>query len=277
MQAKVSPVFQLFETQHQEAKALFLVLGKQIKSKKAIELLGKMDFMELYADLMAKVHFDIEGLNFNIFSDFKQMKRSLRKIHHFKLAEKSLNDRELKLGIKFNGYRIHLDKYKKQIYTEAFDLIVGSTLKSWDDFHDKALKASRGIKPLTVNTAVNQIIQEELEFFQQDKKGPMDSKALKDTFEGLRTIIMLENLLIHLGFNPIFITSIHEEIAALKDNLKPWYSNQLSLQSLTYFLRDKPEAGKKYLDWLKELKEQKINLASQAEKQAHGLFEKILR
>ena len=276
MQAKISPVFQLFESQHQEAKALFLVLGKQIKSKKAIELLGKMDFLELYADLMAKVHFQVEGLNFDIFKDFKEMKKILRKIHHFKLAEKSLNDRELKLGIKYNGYRIHLDKYKKQLYTEAFDLMVGSTLKSWDDFHQKAQTASKGIKPLTINTAVNQIIQEELEFFQLDKKGSMDSKALKDTFEGLRTIIMLENLLIYLGFNPIFIDSIHEEIAALKDNLKPWYSNQLSLQSLTHFLRDKPEAGKKYLDWLKELKEQKTSLASQAEKQAHQLFDKIL-
>lgn len=276
MQAKVFSVFQLFEVQHQEAKMIFLTLGKQIKSKKIIELLGKMDFLELYADLMAKVHFDIEGLNFDIFSDFKAMKRSLRKIHHFKLAEKSLNDREQKLGIKFNGYRSHLDKYKKELYAESFDIIVGSTLKSWDDFHDKAMNASRGIKPLGIHTAVNQIIQEELDYFQLDKKGSMDSKALKDTFEGLRTIIMLENLLIHLGFNSIFISEIHQEIAALKDNLKPWYSNQLSLQSLTHFLRDKPEAGKKYLDWLKELKEHKTGLATQAEKQAHVLFEKIL-
>lgn len=276
MQAKVSPVFQLFESQQQEAKAIFLTLGKQIKSKKAIELLAKMEFLELYADLMAKVHFDVEGLNFDIFKDFKEMKKSLRKIHHFKLAEKSLNDREKNLGIKFNGYRSHLDKYKKQLYTDAFDIIVGSTLKSWEDFHDKAMKASRGIKPLGIHTAVNQLIQEELEFFQLDKKGAMDSKALKDTFEGLRTIIMLENLLIHLGFNSIFISSIHEDIAELKNNLKPWYSNQLSLQSLTHFLRDKPEAGKKYLDWLKELKEHKTALASQAEKQAHWLFEKIL-
>jgi len=276
MQAKVSPVFQLFESQHQEAKAIFLTLGKQIKSKKAIELLGKMEFLDLYADLMAKVHFEVEGLNFDIFSDFKEMKRSLRKIHHFKLAEKSLNDREHRLGIKFNGYRTHLDKYKKQLYTEAFDLMVGSTLKSWDDFHQKAMNASKGIKPLAIHTAVNQLIQEELEFFHEDHKASLSSKALKDTFEGLRSIIMLENTLIHLGFNPIFVSAIHDEIATLKDNLKPWYSNQLSMQSLTHFLRDKPEAGKKYLDWLKELKESKINLSSVAEKQAHQLFDKIL-
>lgn len=276
MQAKVSPVFQLFETQHQEAKALFLVLGKQIKSKKAIELLGKMDFLELYADLMAKVHFDIEGLNFNIFSDFKQMKRSLRKIHHFKLAEKSLNAREQELGIKYGGYRIHLDKYKKKLYTDAFDLIVGSTLKSWDEFHQKAQTASRGIKPLAIHTAVNQIIQDELEFFNLDHKGAMDSKALKDTFEGLRTIIMLENMLIQMGFNSIFITGIHQEIEVLKNNLKPWYSNHLSLQSLTHFLGAKADVSKKYLDWAKELKTEKKLLSAQAESQAHQLFDKIL-
>ncbi|MEB2782407.1 hypothetical protein U3A58_18605 [Algoriphagus sp. C2-6-M1] len=276
MQAKVSPVFQLFESQHQEAKALFLVLGKQIKSKKAIELLGKMHFLELYADLMAKVHFEIEGLNFNIFSDFKLMKSSLRNIHHFKLAEKSLNHRELELDIKYNGYRIHLDKYKKKLYTEAFDLIVSTTLKSWDEFHQKAMNASRGIKALTINTAVNQIVQEELEFFTLDHKGSMDSKALKDTFEGLRTIIMLENTLIHMGFNSIFVTGIHEEIEALKNNLKPWYSNHLSLQSLTHFLGTKQEVSKKYLDWAKELKIEKKLLSAQAEKQAHQLFDKIL-
>ncbi len=277
MQAKVSPVFQLFEAQHHEAKTLFLVLGKQIKSKKAIELLSKMEFLELYADLMAKVHFEIEGLNFNIFSDFKEMKRSLRKIHHFKLAEKSLNDREHKLGIRYNGYRIHMDKHKKKLYAEAFDLIVGSTLKSWDDFYEKAMNASRGIKALSISTAVNQIIQEELEFFNLDHKGSMDSKALKDTFEGLRSIIMLENTLIHLGFNSIFITGIHQEIEVVKNNLKPWYSTQLSIQSLTHFLGAKETASKKYLDWLKELKEQKIALGSHAEKQAHQLFDKILR
>jgi len=276
MQAKVSPVFQLFELQHQEAKVLFLGLGKHIKSKKAIELLGKMDFLELYADLMAKVHFEIEGLNFNIFSDFKEMKRSLHKIHHFKLAEKSLNDREQKLSIKYNGYRIHLDKHKKKLYTDAFDLIVGSTLKSWDDFYDKAMNASKDIKPLAIHTAVNQIIQEELEFFHEDHKASMGSKALKDTFEGLRSIIMLENTLIHLGFNTIFVSGIHEEIQVLKENLKPWYSTQLSIQSLTHFLGAKETASKKYLDWLKELKEQKIALSSQAEKQAHQLFDKIL-
>lgn len=276
MQVTISPVFQLFHNQHVEAKELFLSLGKQIKSKKAVELSAKMDFLELYAELMAKVHFEVQGLNFDIYAGFSPLQKILHKVHHFKLAEKSLDEREQKLEIKYNSYRAQMDKFKKSLYNQAFDLIVGSTLKSWDEFHEKALKASAGLKPLTINTAINQIIQDELEYFQLNKRGKMDSKSLKDTFDGLRTIIMLENMLIHLGFNPIFVASIHQEIEALKDHLNPWYSNQLSLQSLTHFLSDKPDAGKKYLDWLKELKQNKTRLSEEAGLRAQTLFGKIL-
>ena len=71
------------------------------------------------------------------------------------------------------------------------------------------------MKPLMINTAINQIIQEEFEYFALDAKGKMDSMVLRDIFEGLRKIIIFENLLIHLGFNPIFIAPIHLEIEAL--------------------------------------------------------------
>lgn len=276
MQVKISPVFQIFEQQHREAKELFLALGKQIKSKKVIELSGKMAFLELYSDLMAKIHFEKEGSGMDAFSPFKKLQKNLRKIHHFKLAEKSLKVRELKTGLTFNSYRQFLENHKKALYIETFDLIVGSTLKSWDDFLQKCNQASKGIKPLMINTAINQIIQEELEFLHINQKTQMDSRVLRDVFEGIRMIIMLENLLIHLGFNPIFVESIHEEISGLKENMKPWYSNHLALQSLTQFLGEKEDVQKKYLDWVKDLRDEKKSLSSQVEKQAHQLFSKIL-
>ena len=52
-----SPVFQLFSHQHQLAKALFLELGKEIKSSKAIALLEQLEFLELYSELLEKIHF----------------------------------------------------------------------------------------------------------------------------------------------------------------------------------------------------------------------------
>ncbi|SIN66422.1 hypothetical protein [Algoriphagus halophilus] len=276
MQTKVSPIFQVFERQHSDAKGLFLALGKQIKSKKAIELLAKMEFMELYCNLLGKIHFEKESLKFDIFSPFKKFQKNLRKIHHFKLVERNILDREKKTKQTFNSYHLYLDKQKKKLYNESFDLVVGSTLKSWDELYQNAQQASKGLKPLAISSAINQIIQEELDFIKLDLKASLDSKALKEIFDALRTIIMLENLLIHLGFNPIFVPSIHEEINLLKNSLKPWYSNQLCLQSLTHFLAEKENASKKYLDWTNELKVQKKLLSSQAEKQAHLLFDKLV-
>jgi len=276
MRGTLSPVFQIFEQQFFEAKDLFLVLGKQIKSKKAITLSGKMIFLEIYAELLAKVHYQKEGLEFDIYSDFKRLRKNLQKIHHFKLVEKRLNEQELRSGLLYGGYREFLNQQKKQLYNQTFDMVVSSTLKSWEDFYLKSEKASRGIKPLMINTAINQIIQEELEYFTIDAKGKMDSMVLRDIFEGLRKIIIFENLLIHLGFNPIFISSIHFEIEELKDNLKPWYSNHLALQSLSGYLAEKQDVSKKYLKWAKDLKEEKKLLSVQAETQAKSLFKKIL-
>lgn len=276
MQTKVSPIFQVFDQQHSEAKVVFLALGKQIKSKKAIELLGKMEFLQLYCNLLGKIHFDKEGLNFDIFSPFKKLEKNLRKIHHFILVDKNFQEYEKSTKLTFNSYHQFMDKQKKKLYNESFDLVVGSTLKSWDELYNAAHKSSQGLKPLAISSAINQIISEELEFIHLDLKASLDSKALKEIFDALRTIIMLENLLIHLGFNPIFVASIHEEIKQLKDSLKPWYSNQLALQSLTHFVAEKENVSKKYLDWINELKIQKKTLSTLAEKQAHQLFDKIL-
>lgn len=276
MQRKPSPIFQAFEQQHREAKDLFLALGKQIKSKKSIELYNKLSFLELYSDLMAKIHFEKEGLQFDFFSPFKPLQKNLRKIHHLKLVERGILERIQTTGESYNSYAGYLDKSKKGLYTETFDQIIGSSLKDWDEILLKSLQKSKNIKPLTVNTAINQLIQEELEYFQLDKSNGLDAKALKDIFEGLRKIIMLENLLMHLGFNSIFIAQIHDEIWELKEKLKPWYANHLELQSLTYFLSDKEQVSKKYVDWVKELRHKKKSLSSQVEKQALALFQKIL-
>jgi hypothetical protein len=276
MPVKTSPVFQIFEQQHQEAKTLFLALGKQVKSKKAIELQTKMEFLELFVDLMEKVHFQNQSLGIELFLPFKDLKRSLRKTQHLKLVERNLRSREEKTGLLYDSYREYLMVQKRKIQKEAFDLVVGSSLKTWDDFSDKAHQTSREIKPLTINTAINQLVQEELESVHRELKTPMSSQGFRDLFESLRKIIMLENLLIQLGFNPIFVSAIHEEISQLKENLKPWYSNHLAFQTLTGFLAEKTSISKKYMEWIKELKEEKKSLSSEIEKQAFSLLNKVL-
>lgn len=276
MPVKTSPVFQIFEQQHQEAKVLFLALGKQVKSKKAIELQLKLEFLELFADLMEKINFESQNLGNDLFSPFKSLKRALRKTHHLKLVERNLKSREEDSGLLYDSYRAYLLVQKRKIQKEAFDLVVGSTLKIWDDFREKALDASREIKPLAINTAINQLVQEELESIHRELKSPIHSQGFRDLFESLRKIIMLENLLIQLGFNPIFVNSIHDEIAQLKENLKPWYSNHLAFQTLSGFLAEKTSISKKYMEWIKELKEEKKSLSSDIEKQAFSFLTKIL-
>jgi hypothetical protein len=276
MRANISPVYQIFEQQHQDARALYLELGKQIKSKIAIELQSKLEFLELFTDLMAKIHFEDESLGPELFSPFKTLKKSLRKTHHLKLVERNLKVRELKNGLSYKSFKVYLNGEKKKIQKEAFDLVVGGSLKPWDDFLQKAEKTSRSIKPLMINTAINQLLQEELEFLHHDLTPPLQSQGFRDLFESLRKIIMLENLLTGLGFNPIFVPAIHLEISELKENLKPWYSNHLAFQALSGFLAEKDDISKKYMDWIKDLKAEKISLSSEIEKQALELLKKIL-
>lgn len=276
MKVKTSPVFQLFEQQHQEAKRLFLDLGKQIKAKKAIELLSKIEFLELYTDLMEKIHAAEDKATDDVFSPFSNLKKSLRKIHHLKLVERGIKAKSRASNQTFDSFKTYLETEKRKMQKEAFDLAVGSSLKIWDDYLEKTKNASKGLKPLMISTAIHQLVNEELDFLNQDMKSPLGTTAFRDLFESLRKIIMLENFLIHLGFNPIFVAQIHEEIQLLKENLKPWYANHLNFQALTHFLSEKENPSKKYLDWVKALKHEKKSLSSEIEKQAFELMRKIL-
>lgn len=276
MQVKTSPVFQIFLQQHQEAKTVYLELGKEIKSKKAIQLLGYMDFLELYSDLLSKIHFENEQLAKSLFSPLKKLKKALKKIQHLKLVEKTIKQREDSSGLKFESFKAYLGAQKRIMQKETFDLVVGSSLKMWDDFLDHAHQASKGIKPLTISTAIHQLVQEELELATNDVKTPMSTQSFRDLFESFRKVIMLENILLHLGFNSIFIPQIHQELQTVKNGLKPWYANHLTFQTMTHFLSDREDVSKKYLDWVKELKEEKKNLSGEIEKQAFELLKKVI-
>lgn len=270
-----SPVFQLFLHQHQQAKALFLELGKEIKSTKAIALLDHLEFLELYAELLEKIHFENKQLGYSLFFPLKTFKKSLKKIHHIKLVEGRLKEREGLVPFKFESFRTYLNEQKKSMQKEAFDLMVGSSLKVWEDYQEKAHEASKNLKPLVINTSIHQLVQEELTSLAQDASAPISTQGFRDLFEGFRKVIALENLLIHLGFNAIYLPQVHAEIEALKNGLKPWYANHLILQSLSHFVAQKEEVPKKYLDWVKELKVEKKGLTTTLEKQALSLLRKV--
>lgn len=270
-----SPVFQLFSQQHQQAKALFLELGKEIKSSKALSLLEHLAFLELYSELLEKIHFEQKDMGYALFFPLKTLKKSLKKIHHIKLVEKGLKQREKSLSLGFESFKSYLTTQKRSMQKEAFDLMVGSSLKMWEDYLLKAHEASRAIKPLLLTTSIHQLVQEELTSLGKEVTSPISTQGFRDLFETLRKVIMLENLLIHLGLNPIYLPEIHEELERLKNGLKPWYANHLNMQSLTHFIGQEEGVSKKYMDWLKELKVEKKSLTTKLEKQALSLLPKL--
>jgi hypothetical protein len=276
MQVKISPVFQIFLQQYQEANSLFLELGKEIKSKKAIELYNHLEFLELYSDLISKIHFENKSLEQPLFTPFKRLKKSLKKFHYLKLVERGVKNKEVGTGQKFESFKVYLATQKRQMQEDAFDLVVGSSLKTWEEFLEASRKWSKGINPLMISTAIHQLVQEELELVNREVKPPISTQTFRDLFESLRRVIMLENMLINLGFNSIFVNQVHQEIQLLKNDLKPWYSNHLTFQTISYFLSEKEEVSKKYLDWVKELKESKKIMSNLIENQAIQLISKIM-
>ena len=225
---------------------------------------------------MSKIHSAENGNEKENRSPFSSIKKSLRKIHHLKLVERIIKRKSMESDQTFESFKSYLELEKRKIQKEAFDLAVGSSLRSWENFLDQTKSASKGLKPLMISTAIHQLINEELNVLNQEMKSPLSTSAFRDLFESLRKIIMLENFLIHLGFNPIFVSQIHGEIQTLKENLKPWYANHLSFQALTQFLSEKESPSKKYIEWLKELKQEKKSLSSEIEKQAFELMGKVL-
>ncbi|RZS96269.1 hypothetical protein [Cecembia calidifontis] len=276
MKGKVSPIFALFQQQFEAAKSAFDALSKQYRGKKALELENKLIFLEIYIDLLSKIHFEEEQLKFRLFSPFKKIFKGLKKTKHIKMIMAQTEALKLKENPAFHAYLKSLETEKNQLYNEVYDLIISSPLQIWETLYHEAHHYSKGIKPLMINTATTQIINEELSFFQVDNNGKLDSKVLKDIYEGIRVITALENLRIESGFNPIFVQEVHERMSELQKTMLKWYENHLFIQHLVAFLTDKEEVSKKYLDLLSSLQGNRKNHIKQIEDQCAALFERIL-
>lgn len=276
MKGKISPIFHLFDAQFKEAKNAFLTLGRQYKGKKAVELEQKLIFLEIYVDLISKIHFEEEKLKFELLKPFKELFRGLKKTKHLKLVLEELNKIKLKNKLTYNSYERFLLDEKKEHYTKIYDLILSTPLGTWEKFFESVYQHSAGFNALMVNTATTQIINEELDFFNLDNRSKLDNKALKDIYEGLRVIIALENIRIESGLNAIFVSEVHDKMKLLQLSLLSWYQNQLFTQHLVYFFGEKNDILKKYKDLLTEVKIDKKKYTLSVENQCKYLFDRIL-
>jgi hypothetical protein len=276
MQGKTSPIFGLFQQHFEGANTAFNSLSKQYRGKKAIELESRLIFLEIYIDLLSRIHFKESNLKFRLFSPFKRIFKGLKKTKHLKMIMNQVEAVKLKDNVVFNSYTKALENEKLKLYTEVYDLIVSTPLRIWEDLYQEAFQYSKGLKPLMINTATTQIINEELEFFNVENNQKLETKALKDIYEGIRIITALENLRIESGFNPIFVQEVHDRMSELQKSMLLWYENHLFIQHLIGYLTDKPDISKKYLDLLSFLQINKRNLTKLVEKRSKELFQRIL-
>lgn len=241
-----------------------------------MELEQKLIFLEIYVDFLSRIHFKEENLKFQLFSPFKTIFKGLKKTKHLKMIMKQVESVKMRDNVVFNSYTKALETEKNKIYAEVYDLIVSTPLQIWDELYDSVYQYSKGLKPLMINTSSTQIISEELEFFNLDNKTKLDTKALKDIYEGIRVVIALENLRIESGFNSIFVKEVHDRMSELQKDLLVWYQNHLFLQHLTGFLTDKENISKKYIDLLASLQQNKKINTAKVEVKCRELFERIL-
>lgn len=276
MKGKVSPIFTLFQHHFEEARSLFNDLSKQYKGKKAIELETRLIFLEIYMDLLSRIHFQEEQLKFRLFSPFKNIFKGLKKTKHLKMIMNQVEEFKLKSNSDFMSYTKALNSEKNKLYSQVFELIISTPLKIWEDLYQEAFELSKDLKPLMINTATTQVINEELSFFNIGNNGKANSKDLKDIYEGVRIITALENLRIESGFNPIFVEEVHHRMSNLQKSMLRWYENQLLIQHLTGFLTDKEDISNKYLLLLSQLQNNRKDSTKQIEKECRLLFERIL-
>lgn len=255
MFGKVSPLFDLFDRQFGEARSLLNALGKNFRSRKALELEEKLIFINVYFHILNKIHFQEERLKFESYSSFNAICKSLKRIRHYKLAVSAFE--EEKIEATYSTYEHFLLAEKKAIYKNAYEIIVSRPSDIWEPLYASAYDYSKGTKPLEIDTATRQVIDEELEYINFKGKEGMDSQALRDIMQALQIITVVENVKVAIGLNPVFTSDIHQEMKTLSKALARWNQTYLFAQHLNYFLSDNEGVGKKYLGLARRTKEKR--------------------
>jgi len=270
---KVSPLFQLFEKQYREARSLTDALGKSFRSKKALELEEKLIFVDVYLHILNKIHFKEERLKFESFSEFRILLKALKRVHHYKLVSRTFDEEKGKVA--YSLYEAFLIAEKRDLYKDVFELIISRSPDIWESLYATAYGYSRGIKPLTVETATRKLIDEEVEYMHIGEKGTLESQNMRDIKEGLQVITLVENIKIAVGLSPVFTTDVHENMSQLLKVLGKWNQTSLFAQHLNYFLSENEEVSNKYLELAKRMKAKKKRLALEVTSLWNKLFPKM--
>ncbi|GAB2997340.1 hypothetical protein [uncultured Cyclobacterium sp.] len=246
MEASTLPlVLHVFDKHYDAGKVLFEELSKKMRSKKATELETHLDFFSVYIQLLERVHFNKKKKIGKIFSPFKPLQKDLRKVKHIRLIQEGFVGHMKEKG-EYPDYEKLISSDKDRVYTEVYELILSIPLHQWETLYRDIYKFSQGMSILNINTAINQIINEEIDFFHFGTKTRLDAQTISEIYKGLKKVTVLEKIRLSIGLNAVFTHVVHKEIDILSKKMDDWYKNQLFLQHLGNHLGKKEDVSKKY-------------------------------
>jgi len=272
----LSLILHVFDKHYDAGKALFEELSKKLKSKKSIELESHLDFFSVYIQLLERAHFNKKREIGQIFSPFKELHKNLRKVRHIRFIQDGSLTYMHANKRHYPDYEKLISSDKNSVYSDVYELILSIPLQKWEDLYRNILQYSKGMSILTINTAINQIINEEVEYFQFGTKTRLDAQTISEIYKGLKKVTVLEKIRLSIGLNSIFTHKVHKEIDILVTVMVNWHKNQLLLQHLGSHLGEKEDISKKYQPVVTLLKKHHKELTTDIDNRCQYLFTKML-
>ena len=276
MEASTLPlVLHVFDKHYDAGKVLFEELSKKMRSKKAIELEAHLDFFAVYIQLLERVHFNKKKKIGKIFSPFKPLQKNLCKVKHIRFIQEGFTSRMADKG-QYSDYQKLISSDKDRVYSEVYELILSVPLHQWENLYRDIYRFSQGMSILNINTAISQIINEEIDYFYFGTKTRLDAQTISDIYKGLKKVTALEKIRLAIGLNSVFTHVVHQEIDILSKKMDTWYKNQLLLPHLGSHLGKKEDVSKKYQPVLTFLQKNHKELTSAIDSRCQQLFTRML-
>lgn len=276
MESTLPQIMQAFDRYYGAGKTVFGELSKKIRSKKALELEDQLFFIRLFLLVLDRAHFKEKQRVSLSFGPFKELHKQLRKVQHIKMIQEGYDQHFGDNKGLYAEYGKAIAADKKDIYTHVYEIILSIPPQDWENLYRDVFQYAKGLSILTLNTAITQIINEEIEYFSFDAKTKLDPQSIHDIFKGIKKVTCLEKTRLNIGLNTIFTPLVHEQIIALEEEMVAWHKNQLLLQHLGNYLAKKEKVSKKYHAVLTQVQKMHKSLTQKIGDRCRQLFVKML-
>lgn len=276
MASTLPQIMQAFDRYYNAGKAVFGELSKKIRSKKALELEDQLFFIRVFLLVLDRANFREKQRVNQSFGPFKELYKQLRKVQHIKMIQEGYEEHFGDNKGLYAEYGKAIAADKKSIYTHVYEIILSIPPQDWEKLYQDVLLHAKGLSILTINTAMTQIINEEIEYFSFDAKTKLDPQSIHDIFKGIKKVTCLEKTRLTIGLNTIFTPLVHEQILSLQEEMVVWHKNQLLLQHLGNYLAKKEKVSKKYHAVLTQIQKIHRGLTQKIGDKCRQLFVKML-